>query len=60
VKKLFEATTQAVKAPQAAKALAPHGTEAVASASPEEFAAFLAQDAKLWARLVKESGAKIE
>ena len=26
----------------------------------EEFAAFLAQDATLWARLVKESGAKIE
>jgi tripartite-type tricarboxylate transporter receptor subunit TctC len=60
VRKLFDAASQAVKAPQTAKALAPHGTEAVASASPEEFAAFLAQDAKLWARLVKESGAKIE
>jgi tripartite-type tricarboxylate transporter receptor subunit TctC len=60
VKKLYEATTQSLKAPQTPKALAPHGTEASGSASPEDFAAFLAQDAKLWARLVKESGAKIE
>jgi tripartite-type tricarboxylate transporter receptor subunit TctC len=60
VKRLFDATQQALKTPQTPKALAPHGTEAVGSASPEDFAAFLAQDAKLWARLVKESGAKIE
>jgi tripartite-type tricarboxylate transporter receptor subunit TctC len=60
VKKLFDATTQALKAPQTPKALAPHGTEASGSASPADFAAFLAEDAKLWARLVKESGAKIE
>jgi tripartite-type tricarboxylate transporter receptor subunit TctC len=60
VKKLFEATSQALKAPQTPKALAPHGTEASGSASPQDFAAFLAQDATLWARLVKESGAKIE
>ena len=60
VKKLFDATTQALKAPQTPKALAPHGTEASGSASPADFAAFLAEDAKLWARLVKESGAKID
>jgi tripartite-type tricarboxylate transporter receptor subunit TctC len=60
VKKLFDATTQALKAPQTPKALAPHGTEASGSASPAAFAAFLAEDAKLWARLVKESGAKID
>ena len=60
VKKLFDATRQALNAPQTAKALAPHGTEVSESASPEDFAAFLAQDATLWARLVKESGAKIE
>jgi tripartite-type tricarboxylate transporter receptor subunit TctC len=60
LKTLFDAAHQAVKAPQTAKALAPHGTEASGSGSPEDFAAFLAQDAKLWARLVKESGAKIE
>jgi tripartite-type tricarboxylate transporter receptor subunit TctC len=60
VKKLFDATTQALNAPQTPKALAPHGTEASGSASPADFSAFLAQDAKLWARLVKESGAKID
>ena len=60
VKKLFDATSQALKAPSTPKALAPHGTEASGSASPQEFAAFLAEDAKLWARLVRESGAKIE
>jgi tripartite-type tricarboxylate transporter receptor subunit TctC len=60
VKALFDATRQALNAPQTPKALAPHGTEASGSASPQDFAAFLAQDAALWARLVKESGAKIE
>ncbi len=30
-----------------------------ASRSPEEFAAFLAEDAKLWVRLMNEWGAKL-
>jgi hypothetical protein len=30
------------------------------SRSPEDFAAFLAEDAKLWTRLAKESGATID
>ena len=60
VRKLYEATDQALKAPQTAKGLAPHGTEASGSRSPEDFASFLAEDAKLWARLVKESGVKLD
>lgn len=28
--------------------------------SPEDFAAFLAEDGKFWVRLVKESGAKLD
>jgi len=60
VTKIYDAANQAVKAPETAKALAPHGTEASGSRSPDEFAAFLAADAKLWARLVKESGAKMD
>ena len=60
VNKLFEATAQVLKAPETAKILAREGTETASSASPEEFARFLAEDAKLWARLVKESGAKAE
>lgn len=60
VKKLFSATAQALKAPGIAAILARQGTETSSSASPEDFAAFLSQDAKLWERLVKESGAKAD
>jgi tripartite-type tricarboxylate transporter receptor subunit TctC len=42
------------------KALEREGTEAAGSKSPEEFAAFIAEDAKLWARLVKEAGVKAD
>jgi len=60
VKKLFAATEQVVKLPDTARILAREGTETSGSASPEEFGAFLVEDAKLWARLVKESGAKAD
>ena len=60
VRKLFDATSQVVKAPDTARILAREGTETASSASPEDFGSFLAEDAKLWARLVKESGAKAE
>jgi tripartite-type tricarboxylate transporter receptor subunit TctC len=60
VRKLYEVTNQVVKAPETARILAREGTETAGSASPEEFGKFLVEDAKLWARLVKESGAKAE
>jgi len=60
VKKLFTATDQVLKQPEVAKILAREGTETSGSSSPEDFGAFLAQDAKLWERLVKESGAKAD
>ena len=60
VARLFEATTQALKLPDIASALAREGTETSGSRSSDEFAAFLTQDAKLWARLVKDSGAKTD
>jgi len=60
VKKLFTATEQALKQPEMAKTLAREGTETSGSSAPEDFARFLAQDAKLWERLVKESGAKAD
>lgn len=60
VKKLFEATISALQQPEVKQALAREGTETAASRSPEEFAAFLAQDAKFWVRLVNESGAKLD
>ena len=60
VRRLFDATSQVVKMPETSKILAREGTEASGSGSPAEFAAFLAEDAKLWARLVKDSGAKAD
>jgi tripartite-type tricarboxylate transporter receptor subunit TctC len=60
VKRLFVATDQTLRQPEVAKTLAREGTETSGSASPEGFGAFLAEDAKLWARLVKDSGAKAD
>jgi tripartite-type tricarboxylate transporter receptor subunit TctC len=60
VRKLFDATSQVLALPETAKALAREGTEASASASPADFVAFLAEDGKLWARLVRDSGAKAD
>jgi len=60
VRKLYGATEQVLKLPEIAKTLAREGTETSGSTSPEGFGAFLAQDAKLWERLVKESGAKAD
>ena len=60
VRKLYAATQQVLKLPEIAKTLAREGTETSGSTSPEDFGAFLAEDAKLWSRLVKESGAKAD
>jgi tripartite-type tricarboxylate transporter receptor subunit TctC len=60
VKKLFETITAAMQRPEVKATLAREGTEVTLSRSPEDFAAFLAEDAKLWTRLAKESGATID
>jgi tripartite-type tricarboxylate transporter receptor subunit TctC len=60
VKKMFDATTAVIASPAIGKALEKEGTEASGSKSPEDFAAFIAEDAKLWTRLVKDSGAKAD
>jgi tripartite-type tricarboxylate transporter receptor subunit TctC len=60
VKKLFETITIAMQRPEVKATLAREGTEVTLSRSPDDFAAFLAEDAKLWERLVKESGATID
>jgi tripartite-type tricarboxylate transporter receptor subunit TctC len=57
VKRLFEATTAAAQRPEVKATLAREGTEVALSKSPEDFAAFLAEGAKFWIRLAKESGA---
>ena len=60
VKRLFEATTLALQQPAVKAALAREGTEVSLSASSEQFAAFLAEDARFWVKLVKDAGVKAE
>ena len=60
VQKLHQETSKALALPEVGKALAKEGTEVSGSKSPEEFAAFIAEDAKLWTRLVKDSGVKAD
>jgi len=57
-KKLFEATQQVMQRPEVKAALAREGTEVALSKSPEDFVAFLAEDNRFWARLVKDAGVK--
>ena len=60
VQKLHQETSKALALPEVGKALAKEGTEVSGSKSPEEFAAFIAEDAKLWTRLVRDSGVKAD
>jgi tripartite-type tricarboxylate transporter receptor subunit TctC len=60
VRRLYAVTAQVLQMPELGATLAREGTETSGSKSPGDFRAFLAEDAKLWARLVKESGAKAD
>ena len=58
--KLFDATSLALQRPEVKAALAREGTDISASASPAEFAAFIKEENKFWAKLAKDSGAKAD
>ena len=60
VRKIFEAATLAMEQPQVKAALAREGTEVDLSRSSDDFGAFLEQDAKLWVKLVKDAGVKLD
>jgi tripartite-type tricarboxylate transporter receptor subunit TctC len=60
VKRLFDATSSALLNAQVNRALATEGTETSGSRSPADFGAYLAEEAKLWSRLVRESGVKAD
>ena len=60
VRKLFDATTAALQLPAVKAALAREGTDVALSTSPDQFAAFLAEDAKFWVKLVKDAGVSAE
>lgn len=60
VKKIFDAATVAMQQPSVKAALAREGTGVSLSQSPEQFSAFLNDDAKFWVKLVKDAGVKLE
>ena len=60
IRKLFTATTEVLKRADVKAILAKEGTDLDGSKSPEAFAAFLKEDAKLWQQLVKDTGAKVD
>ena len=60
VKRLFDATTVALQQPSVKAALAREGTDVALSASSDQFADFLVEDAKFWVKLVKDAGVKLE
>ncbi len=60
IKKIFDAATMAMQQPSVKAALAREGTDVTLSQSPEQFAAFLNEDAKFWVKLVKDAGVKLE
>ncbi len=60
VKKIYDATIAAMQQPAVKASLAREGTEISISASPEQFANFLAEDGKFWVNLVKRANVKIE
>ena len=60
VKRMLDATAAAVANPAVGKLLESGGTETLGSKSPEEFAAFIAADDKLWTRVVKDANVKAD
>ncbi len=60
VRRLFDATSEVMQRPEVKAALAREGTEVALSRSSEDFAAFLADDNRFWARLVKDAGVKAD
>ncbi|MDE2618338.1 MAG: tripartite tricarboxylate transporter substrate binding protein [Burkholderiales bacterium] len=60
VKKIYEAAQWAMGQANVKAALAREGTDVDLSKSPEQFAAFLQEDAKFWVKLVKSAGVKLD
>jgi tripartite-type tricarboxylate transporter receptor subunit TctC len=60
VMRMFDATSQALRHPQFKQAMEKDGTETPGSRSPEDFAAFVRAEAKLTAKVIRDSGAKFD
>jgi len=60
IMRLFDATAATLQNSNLKQILARDGAETQGSRSPEDFAAFLREDAKVVARLIRETGAKFD
>jgi tripartite-type tricarboxylate transporter receptor subunit TctC len=60
VMKLFDSTVRALQDPRFRELMAKDGTETPASKSPEDFAAFVREEARVTARVIRDSGAKFD
>ena len=60
IKKIFDAASAAMEQPGIKAALAREGTAVDVSGSPDQFSAFLEQDARFWVKLVKDAGVKLD
>lgn len=60
IRKLFEASNTVLQRPDVKAALAREGTDVSASTSPAQFAAFIQEENRFWAKLAKDSGAKAD
>ena len=60
IRKIFDAATAAMEQPGIKAALAKEGTAVDVSGAPEQFSAFLEQDARFWVKLVKDAGVKLD
>ena len=60
VRKLFDAAVKVLQRPEMRDKLATQGMDPAPSASPEEFRQMNQRQAPLWARLIAESGAKVD
>jgi tripartite-type tricarboxylate transporter receptor subunit TctC len=57
---VFESAVAAVSEPGMAQRFENAGTEVVVNKSPAEFAAFVANEDKRWAKIVKDSGLTVQ
>jgi tripartite-type tricarboxylate transporter receptor subunit TctC len=60
IRRLFDASALALQKSEVKQALARDGTEAPGSRSPEDFAAFVREEARVMGQLIRASGAKFD
>jgi tripartite-type tricarboxylate transporter receptor subunit TctC len=58
--RLFETATRIIAQPAVQERLAQEGLQALPSASPEEFDAFVRREIPFWAEVVRTAGASVE